>query len=365
MSEQSQQEKQTPHQNDVEPEVSPLLQPDTDLAKAGFFSSITITHLTMLVMAVVFSWQWIEERRIINDLRHQLAEKINEMVGEGKENHLLLAKNQSRINELDSKVTALEKNKGDGKNQRTEKDGWYGELVASREETVLAEVEQMLLNADQQLQLSENVRAALIVMQSADEHLQRMNQPAFKGLSRAIIRDMDKLRALPSINVKGVNAQLNELVDMVDNLPIASLQRVEGEPVEKTLIPEDEALYQKLGREIWQELKQLVQIENTGMDKIPLLPPNQQFFLRENLKLRLMSAKMDLLTRDENAYKQDVEASLRWVRRYFDTKSKQGLAMLEGLGKLSSSNIYVALPDIGSSLQAIRNYRLTREKAGQ
>jgi len=365
MSEQSQQDKQTPLQNNVEPEGSPMSHPDPVSPKSGFFSSITITHLTMLVMVVVFSWQWLEERRIINDLRHQLAEKINEMVGKGKENRLLLVKNQSRINELDSKVTTLEKIKDDGKNQRTVKDGWYGDLVAIREETVIAEVEQMLLNADQQLQLSENVRAALIVMQSADEHLQRMNQPAFKGVSRAIKRDMDKLRALPSINVKGINAQLNELVDTVDKLSIASLQRVEGEPVEKTLIPKDEALHQKLRREIWQELKQLVQIENTGMDKIPLLPPNQQFFLRENLKLRLMSARIALLTRDEKVYKQDMEASLSWVQRYFDTKSMQGLAMLEGLEKLSSSKIYVPLPDIGASLLAIRNYRLTREKAGQ
>ena len=365
MNEQSQQEKQTPHQNDVEPEASSLLHPDTDSTKAGFFSSITITHLTMLVMAVVFSWQWLEERRIINDLQHQLAAKIDEMVGGSKKNRLWLSKNQSRINELDNKVAALEKRKGDGKPQRSAQDGWYNDLVASREETVIAEVEQMLLNADQQLQLSENVRAALIVMQSADEHLQRMNQPAFKGLSRAIIRDMDNLRALPSININSINTKLNELIDTVDKLQIASLQRVENEPVEKALIPEDEALHQKLRREIWQELKQLVQIENTGMDKIPLLPPNQQFFLRENLKLRLMSARIALLTRDEKVYKQDMEASLSWVQRYFDTKSMQGLAMLEGLEKLSSSKIYVPLPDIGASLLAIRNYRLTREKAGQ
>ena len=364
MSEQSQQDKQTPLQNNVEPEASP---PHSDPVspKSGFFSSITITHLTMVVMVVVFSWQWLEERRIINDLQHQLAEKINEIVSGSKANRLLLAKNQTRINELDSKVTLLEKRKEDGKNKHIVKDGWYSDLVASREETVIAEVEQMLLNAEQQLQLSENVRAALIVMQSADAHLQLMNQPAFKVLSKAIVQDMDKLRALPSIDINGINAQLNELTDTIDDLPIASLQRVENKPVAESVLPEEEAFAQKLRREIWQELKQLVQIENTGMDEIPLLPPTQQFFLRENLKLRLLSARVALLTRDENVFKQAIKDSQRWVHRYFDTKSKSGSTMLEGLNLLADSNIYVALPDLGASLQAVRNYRLTREKAGQ
>ena len=122
----------------------------------------------MMVMVVVFAWQWLEERRIINDLQHQFAEKINEMVGGSKANRLLLTKNQGRINELNDKVAVLEKSKGDGKKQSGAQDGWYNDLVASREETVLAEVEQMLLNAEQQLQLSANVRAALIVMHSAD-----------------------------------------------------------------------------------------------------------------------------------------------------------------------------------------------------
>jgi uroporphyrin-3 C-methyltransferase len=78
-----------------------------------------------------------------------------------------------------------------------------------------------------------------------------------------------------------------------------------------------------------------------------------------------LSARIALLSRDENVFKQDIEASLHWVQRYFDIKSKHGSAMLEGLNLLSRSKIYVVLPDLGASLQAIRNYRLTREKAGQ
>ena len=80
--------------------------------------------------------------------------------------------------------------------------------------------------------------------------LRRMSQPAFKVLSKAISRDMEKLRALPSIDINGINAQLNELIGMVDELPIASRQRVASEPVVQITPPENEAFTQKMRREI-------------------------------------------------------------------------------------------------------------------
>jgi uroporphyrin-3 C-methyltransferase len=110
-------------------------------------------------------------------------------------------------------------------------------------------------------------------------------------------------------------------------------------------------------------MKQLVRIENTGKDEIPLLPPDQEFFLRENLKLRLLSARLALLSRDENSYRQELKTAQLWTARYFDGKAIQGARMLAELNKLASSNIIVKLPDISPSLQAVRNYRLTREKA--
>ena len=108
-------------------------------------------------------------------------------------------------------------------------------------------------------------------------------------------------------------------------------------------------------------MKQLVRIENTGKAEIPLLPPDQEFFLRENLKLRLMSARLALMSHDEESFRQELKTAQLWTARYFDGKSNQGVRMLSGLKKLASSSIRIELPDIGSSLQAVRNYRLTRE----
>lgn len=338
------------------------LRPTRKTPVADFFSRISITQLTLAVMVVVFLWLWLDERRIINDMQQQLAKKIAETEGISKSDRLLLTQSQDQLGELYAKVALLETRYAEVQNQRGALDNLYNDLSASRDETALAEVEQMLLNAAQQLQLSANVRAALIAMQGADARLQRMNRPAFKSLHQIIIQDMDRLRALPSVDMIGINRQLNKLISAVDELPLAYQQRATGEPAEQGAPPTDETSGQKLLREIWQEARQLVRIENTGKDEIPLLLPNQQFFLRENLKLRLLSARIALLSRDEDIFKQELKTTQQWISRYFDTKSSAGSAMLVGLKRLAASSISIELPDLGPSLQAVRNYRLTREK---
>jgi uncharacterized protein HemX len=109
------------------------------------------------------------------------------------------------------------------------------------------------------------------------------------------------------------------------------------------------------------ELRQLVRIENTEKAEIPLLPPNQEFFLRENLKLNLLSARLALLSRDEASFRQGLRTAQLWTTRYFDAKSSESKRMSEELKKLTASDISIELPDISASLQAVRNYRLTRE----
>ncbi len=329
------------------------------------FSRISITQLTLAVLVLVFLWQWLDGRRAIDDMQQQLAKKIAEMDGGSKANQMLLTQSQDQVRDLAAKVLTLETRHAEAQNQRAALETLYNDLSVSRDETALAEVEQMLLIADQQLQLSANVKAALIAVQSADARLQRMNRPAFNGLRKAISQDMDKLRALPSVDITAINFQINNLIVAVDELPLAYQQRSASEPVALPAVPLDETAWQKLLREIWQEARQLVRIENIETAEIPLLPPNQEFFLRENLKLRLLLARIALLSRDANSYSQELKTAQLWAKRYFDGKAKQNVQMLAGLKKLAAYDISIALPDISPSLQAVRNFRLTRDKAAR
>ena len=339
--------------------------PSRKTSVADIFARISIAQLTLAVLVGIFLWQWLDGHRAINDMRQQLAEKITEMDGGNKANQILLKQSQDQVRDLSAKVLTLETRYAAAQNQYAALETLYSDLSVSRDETALAEVEQMLLIAEQQLQLSANVKAALITLQSADARLQRINRPAFSGLRKAIIQDLDKLRALPSVDITGINFQLNVLIAAVDSMPLAYQQRTAKEVIAQTVAPEDETAWQKLSREIWQEMRQLVRIENTEKDSIPLLLPTQEFFLRENLKLRLLAARLALLSRDEISYTQELKTALLWATRYFDEKSNQGVQMLTSLKNLSAYDISIQLPDINPSLQAARNFHLTREKAAR
>jgi uroporphyrin-3 C-methyltransferase len=106
-----------------------------------------------------------------------------------------------------------------------------------------------------------------------------------------------------------------------------------------------------------------VRIENTSLKQIALLSPKQEFFLRENLKMHLVSARLALLSRDEDSFRQELKTAQLWTARYFDVKSPEGSRLLDELNKLAVASINIDLPDISGSLQAVRSYRLSHESA--
>jgi uroporphyrin-III C-methyltransferase len=319
---------------------------------------MTLTHLTLLVLVVVFVWQWLDAHSQLNQTQQQVARRLSEVEAANKANQLLLAQSQELVRELGGKLSVLETRYAETQNQRAALETLYQEMSSSRDQTALAEVEQMLLIAGQQLQLSGNVKAAMIAMQQAESRLQR---PAFANLRKRIDQDIDKLRALPSIDVPAINLRLDGVIVAVDKLALAQDTRIQPQQPVVAADPAEGA-WKRFWRELWQETKHLVLIENTERQEMPLLTPTQAYFLRENLKLRLLSARMALLTRDEVSFRRDLRTSQEWLQRYFDTKAPESAQALGALQKLAASNIVIDMPDISGSLEAVRNYRVSRER---
>jgi uroporphyrin-III C-methyltransferase len=329
---------------------------------AGVISRMSIMQMTMAIIMVLFLWQWFDAHREIDAMRQELARRLSEMDGNNKANLALVRQEQETVRELSAKVALLEAHYAEAQSQRAALDALYQELSGSRDESTLSEVEQMLLIAGQQLQLSGNVKAALIAMQQADEQLRRMNRPNLAGLRRAIDGDMDKLRTLPGVDAADINSHLDNLIAAVDTLPLVQEIGAPQESKSSTPATADMTAWQKLLREMWGEARQLVRIENMHTQDMPLLSPTQAFFLRENLKLRLLSARLALLSRDETGFRYDLQAAQEWVARYFDVKSATGKTAVTALQKLRASRIRIELPDISDSLDAVRNYRASHEK---
>ncbi len=323
-------------------------------------SRMSAMQMLLVVMLVIFLWQWLDTHLQIGSTQQELARRLTEMDGNNKANKVLMMQVQELTRELSVKVGVLEARSVEVQNQRAALESMYHDLASSRDEMVLAEVEQMLLIAGQQLKLSANVRAALIAMQQADDRLKHMNRAALDGLRKAINRDIDRLRTLPDVNIPNISSRLDDLVAAVDMLPLLQdvTQASQEVGVTPPANPPENGALRKLVREIWGDMKQLVRIENTQKGELPLLLPEQAFFLRENLKLRLLSARLALLSHDESGFRRDLQSVQKWMTRYFDVGSARGFQAVKILQKLRESSISIELPDVSESLEAARNYRL-------
>lgn len=327
-------------------------------------SHLNLTQLTLVVLAIIFVWQWLDSKQQLNQIQLTLAQRLAEVDGSNKANQTLTLQSQELVRELGGKLSVLESKYAETQSQRTALETLYQDLSSSRDQMVLAEAEQLLLVAGQQLQLAGNVKAALIAMQQADSRLQRLDRAALGSLRRTINTDMEKLRSLPDVDVSAINARLDNLISIVNTLPLMQDARTvtnENLPV----VAENNSSWKKYMREIWLEIKSLVRIENSHQNELPLLSPTQSFFLRENLKLRLLSARLALLSRDEASFKHDIKASQDWIKLYFDIKNGDGPQAVNILHKLNTSHIKIDLPDVSGSLEAVRHYRASREKVAR
>src|SRR6478609_5693733 len=232
----------------------------------------------------------------------------------------------------------------------------YRDLARSADDRVLSEVEQMLVLASQQLQLAGNVRAALAALQAADQRLARAEKLAAAPLRRAITQDMDRLKAVPQIDVAGMAVKIDQAIAQAEQLPLVIPESVPAARPARVRAG-DEAGFQRAARDFWEEMKGLVRIRDLEVQDAALVSPQQGYFLRENLKLRLLAARMSLLARDEASFRDDMRASQAIVARWFDTKARPTATMLTTLKQVGESPVSITLPDINASLAAVRTAR--------
>ena len=133
-------------------------------------------------------------------------------------------------------------------------------------------------------------------------------------------------------------------------------------------MPDPEAerpAWRRFRDDAWEQFKQLVRIRDIDNAEPVLLNPTQAFFLRENLKLRLLNARIALLQRNEALFRQDVNAAAQWLTRYFDVRSRSGAGALAALNGLAESAISIELPTLADSLNAVRNYKAPLRPMGK
>jgi uroporphyrin-3 C-methyltransferase len=312
--------------------------------------------------ALLLAWQWYDGHSRINALREELAQRVRESESDSRDARLAARQAQEAAREAQAKLAQIELRFAEFQNQQIGLEALYQELSRNRDEWVLAEIEQVLTIASQQLQLAGNVQVALAALQTADARLARSGRPQFLPLRKVFARDIERLKTAPGLDVPGIAVKLDQLIAGVDSLPLMQDARPQAAAAAKR---ESDGFWERLVADLLGELKQLVRIQNVEGADPALLSPPQAFFLRENLKLRLLNARLALLARDESAYRNDVKTAAGWLERYFDTRSRAAAAMAVTLKQLGSGTPGVSLPTIGESLAAVRGYKPVRQQAGK
>jgi len=324
-------------------------------------SLVAMVALLLALTAVALAgWQWIDSRRSFSLLERDVAKRLGEADALSRDTRALAAQSRDTMGDVAARLGQLETRMFETQNQRLALESLYRDLSRSRDEWTLAEVEQVLLIANQQLQLAGNVKAALIALETADARLARMDRPQLTSLRRVINQDMERLKGAPYVDVVGMALRLDNVMNQVDTLSLAMEQR----PARPDAAVDSSVagFWQRLWREGKQDLRDLIRIQNVDKPEIPLLSPDQAFFLRENLKFRLLGARLSLLARDEDSFRADLKAAAEWLARYYDGGNKSVATAQSTLKQLLQTDIGGQLPDISASLDAARNFKLVRER---
>jgi uroporphyrin-3 C-methyltransferase len=312
------------------------------------------------VLFILLAALWIDTRMQIHALQQDLIRKLADAEAYNRESRQVASQARDALRDLEYRLGALESRLAETQNQRLALEGLYLELSRSRDERILAEVEQILMIGSQQLTLAGNVKAALIALESADNRLQRADSAQFTAIRRAIRRDIERLKALPYVDVEGMSLRLDALAQEVPGLALAMEERpAEESPPE----PKGERNWAaRLAGEAWHELQNAIRIERIDRQEVPLLSPSQAFFLREALRLRLISARVSLLAHEEDSFKADTRQCAQWLQQYFNGKDRKVAQALATLRQISAADLNIDVPDISGSLDSVRNAKVVRER---
>lgn len=314
----------------------------------------------VLLLVAALAWVWFDTRGDVQALRAELAGKLRETDSDSRDARAAARQAQESVRDAQVRIVQLESRLAESQSQQLALESLYQDLSRGRDEWVLAEVEQILAIASQQLQLAGNVQAALVALQTADARLARSERPQLISVRKAMAHDIERLKSAPNVDVVGLALKIDQVIAAVESLPLAADERAVAP---RDSEPREQGFWARLGTGIWDELRQLVRVRNIEQPEAPLLSPTQSYFLKQNLQLRLLNARLALLDRNQPVLRADLEAANAWLTRYFDTRSKPVIAAGATLKQISASAVSIELPSVAESLAAVRSFKTARDKS--
>jgi uroporphyrin-III C-methyltransferase len=326
-------------------------------------AALLILALASLVVA------WRAQERVKN-IEQELVRRQQESQGQSSEARLLAKQAQDSSREAAAKVALLEARVAEVAIQRGQLEDLIQSMSRSRDENLVVDVEAGIRVAQQQSAITGSAEPLLAVLKQADERLARVNQPRLEGVRRAIARDLDRVRAVGVADINSLVIKLDEAVRLVDELPLLSSAepRRSAAPALAVKTPADAAAaspsaadwaqtwrdgWAAATNRVWAEAKSLIRVTRIDQPEAMLLAPEQAFFLRENLKLRLLNARLALLSRQFDTAQTDLQSAQTSLDRYFDRSARRTGLASELVKQVAAQARQVTLPRPDDTLAAL------------
>jgi uroporphyrin-3 C-methyltransferase len=362
--------------SDSEPQINPLTAPVADSPASPAVSAGGTPRRWVLLIALVavaglllgiLLWQK------LSSIQEELARRSTDATAQSIEARTLARQAQEAARELTARLAILETRLSEVSLQRTQLEELMQSLSRSRDENLVVDVESALRLAQQQAQLTGSAEPLLAALKSADQRLARAAQPRLNPLQRAIARDVERIKATTVTDVPGLLLKLDELTRAVDDLPLANAMPSgsAARPAAAAAAPAParaasaaaptgwldslavKAWWQRTLQGALDEARGLLRVSRIDQPDAALLAPEQAFFLRENLKLKLLNARLGLLSRQTASARSDLASAGAMLNKYFDPAARRTQAAMLLLQQVQGQMKSSELPRLDETLAAL------------
>jgi len=291
----------------------------------------------------------------LSNIQEQLARQSQDAGTNAIEARTLARQAQDLVRETAARQALTETRLSEVALQRAQVEELVQSMSRSRDENMLVDIESALRLAQQQAQLTGSVEPLLAALRSADQRVERSGQLRLSRVRAAIARDIDRIKASGMTDMPGLLVKLDELARLADELPLANAvansvaPAAPGKPEPGAPVP----WWARVLADIREEARGLVRVSRVDQPEAVLLAPEQAFFLRENLKLKLLNARLGLLSRQTDSTRADVTSAAGALHKYFDPASRKTQLAASQLQQMQAQLRAVELPRIDETLAVL------------
>ena len=323
--------------------------------------------------------------------QQELARRSQDSTEQAVEVRTVAKQAEALTQELQARLAVAEIKLSEVTLQRSQLEELMLALSRSRDDNLVQDIESALRLGFQQTQLTGSVQPLVSALQAADQRIARAAQPRLNPVQRAIQRDIERIRGAALTDVPTLVLRVDELARQVDDWPVQNDVGVKtasskarpaqvaapgkaavqppaakagapdlaepSQPVQDSGWSRASEAWSSFWQRVWTDVtrsgRELVRVSRIDRPEAALLAPEQAFFLRENIKLRLLNARLGLLSRQLNAVEADLKSTEVALGRYFDTTAPQVMAAQKTLGQLRTELSTVELPRPDESLAAL------------